>query len=111
MRQYLLMCGGLVYHTFDRRDHVTSLPVDPNLPLLWALDFNVDPMGSVVAQIRRRRIWVLDEIVLRHASTDEACARFHGSFGGHAGGIVVYGDASGNSPQTTGSSDFQIMRD
>ncbi len=109
--QYLHMRGGLVYHAFDRADHVTDLRVDPNLPLLWALDFNIDPMSSVVAQIHRGRIWALDEIVLRHASTDEACARFHASFGGHAGGIVVYGDASGNSPQTTGSSDFQIMRD
>jgi phage terminase large subunit len=109
--QYLHMRGGLVYHAFDRADHVADLRVDPNLPLLWALDFNVDPMSSVVAQIHRGRIWALDEIVLRHASTDEACVRFHASFGGHAGGIVVYGDASGNSPQTTGSSDFQIMRD
>src|SRR6267378_6458209 len=109
--QYLHMRGGLVYHAFDRADHVADLKADPNLPLLWALDFNVDPMSSVVAQIHRGRIWALDEIVLRHASTDEACVQFHASFGGHVGGIVVYGDASGNSPQTTGSSDFQIMRD
>jgi len=40
--QYLLMCGGLVYHTFDRTDHLTSLTLDPNLPLLWALAFNVE---------------------------------------------------------------------
>jgi phage terminase large subunit len=109
--QYLQMRGGLVYHTFDRKDHVADLTVDPNLPLLWALDFNVDPMSSVVAQIWRGRITVLDEIVLRHASTDEACARFYETFGRHAAGIVVYGDASGNNAQTTGSSDYQIIRD
>src|SRR5262249_8716383 len=109
--QYLQMRGGLVYHTFDRKDHVMDLKIDPNLPLLWALDFNVDPMSSVVAQICRGQIRALDEIVLRHASTEEACARFQETFGHHAAGIVVYGDASGNSAQTTGSSDYQIIRE
>src|SRR5437667_8800941 len=54
--QYLHMGVGLVYHTFDRKDHVKEMNADPNLPLLWALDFNVDPMSSVVAQIHRGRI-------------------------------------------------------
>ena len=108
--QYLHMRVGLVYHTFDRKDHVKEMNADPNLPLLWALDFNVDPMSSVVAQIHRGRIWALDEIVLRHASTEEACARFHEAFGGHAAGIVVYGDASGNNVQTTGCSDSVEVR-
>ena len=109
--QYLHMRGGLVYHTFDRREHVTDLTVDQQMPLLWALDFNVDPMSSVVAQIRRGRVCVLHEIVLRHATTEQACAEFHGRFGGHAAGIVVYGDASGNTTHTTGTSDYQIIRE
>jgi terminase large subunit-like protein len=104
------MRGGLVYHTFDRKDHVVDLEVDANLPLLWALDFNVDPMSSVVAQIHRGEIRALDEIVLRRATTEEVCTRFYDAFGDHPAGIVVYGDASGNSAQTTGSSDYQIMR-
>src|SRR6185503_2313246 len=73
--------------------------------------FNVDPMSSVVAQMKQGRIQVLDEIVLRHATTEEACLRFQESFGKHAGEIVVYGDASGNSAQTTGNSDYDIMRE
>jgi len=32
-------------------------------------------------------------------------------FGTHAAGIVVYGDASGNSAQTTGNSDYEIIRE
>jgi Terminase large subunit, T4likevirus-type, N-terminal len=109
--QYLHMRGGLVYYTFDRTLHVANLEPDPSLPLLWALDFNVDPMSSVVAQIQKGRIRVLHEIVLRHATTEEACAEFYGAFGRHRAGIVVYGDASGNNAQTTGSSDYQIIRD
>ena len=40
------------------------------------MDFNVDPMSSVVAQIEGRTVFVLAEIALRHASTEEACEEF-----------------------------------
>ena len=109
--QYLHQRGGLVYHAFDRNTHVADLEADAKLPLLWALDFNVDPMSSVVAQIREGRIRVLHEIVQRHATTDQACEEFYARFGGHTAPIVVYGDASGNSAQTTGSSDYEMIRE
>ena len=108
---YLQMKGGRVYHTFDRNDHLADLEPNPREELFWALDFNVDPMSSLVAQIVGGKITVLDEIVLRHATTDEACERFLARFGQHPAGIAVYGDASGNSSHTTGNSDFQVIRD
>ena len=109
--EYVQMRGGRVYHTFDRQDHLVDLTPDRRIPLLWALDFNVDPMSSVVAQIIGGKVTVLDEIVLRHATTEEACERFHKAFGHHQAGIIVYGDASGNSTQTTGVSDYQVIRE
>lgn len=109
--QYVNLQGGLVYSAFDRREHVRALRVNQNLPLLWALDFNVDPMSSVVAQIEGRTVFVLDEIAMRHASTHEACEEFEKRFPGHPSGVVIYGDASGNSQQTTGASDYQIVRE
>ena len=109
--QYLSQQGGLVYCAFDRPDNVKSLRVNPNCPLMWALDFNVDPMSSVVAQIEGRTVFVLDEIALRHASTREACEEFEKRFPSHRSGVVIYGDASGNSQHTTGASDYQIVRE
>lgn len=109
--QYLSLQAGLVYSAFERREHIRPLRVNPNRPLLWALDFNVDPMCSVVVQIERETVMVLDEIVLRHASTYEACRELRTRFAGHSSGLVVYGDASGNTVQTTGTSDYQIIRD
>ena len=109
--QYLSLQGGLVYSAFNRRDHVKNLQVNPNCPLLWALDFNVDPMSSVVAQIEARTVFVLDEVALRHASTHEACEEFEKRFPSHRSGVVIYGDASGNSQHTTGASDYQIVRE
>ncbi|HWQ55535.1 MAG TPA: terminase family protein [Bryobacteraceae bacterium] len=109
--QYLSLLGGLVYTAFRRTEHVTDLAVAPGAPLLWALDFNVDPMASVVAQVLGGAVHVLDEIVLRHASTQEACEEFCRRFPKHTQGVVVYGDASGNQRQTTGSTDYEVVKE
>ncbi len=71
------MHAGRVYVAFERAGNMGEVEVDESLPLLWALDFNVDPMCSVIAQVRRDgRVVVLDEIVLSRASTYEACSEF-----------------------------------
>ena len=109
--KYLNVQASLVYYAFNRQEHVVRPPVHPGAPLLWALDFNVDPMCSVVAQIVNGTVYVLDEIVLRHASTLQACEEFNRRFPAHDRGVVVYGDASGNSMHTTGTSDYHIIRE
>jgi hypothetical protein len=81
------------------------------VPLLWALDFNVDPMSSIVGQYSGGIFRVLDEIVLRHASTPEAVEAFTERYPRHALGVTVYGDASGNSLKTSGVTDYQMIRD
>jgi Terminase large subunit, T4likevirus-type, N-terminal/Terminase RNaseH-like domain len=108
---YLNVRGGLVYHAFDRERNVRRMKVDPARPLVWALDFNVDPMCSVIAQVDRGgEVLVLDEIALRRATTEQACEEFEKRFGRPAAGVVVYGDASGASMNTTGYSDYQVIR-
>ena len=109
--EYVHQTEGLVYHAFDRVAHVKDVEVEAGRPLLWALDFNVTPMSSVVAQRADGRLRVIDEIVLRRATTVEACEEFLNRYGDHRGGVVIYGDASGNRMQTTGSSDYQMVRE
>jgi hypothetical protein len=108
--EYLATDSNRVYEPFSLRVHVGPVNIDSRLPLLWALDFNVDPMCSVVAQKRGENFVVLDEIVLSRASTHQACEEFWNRFRNHAGGIVVYGDASGQNCRTTGASDYDIIR-
>lgn len=108
---YLSMDGGRVYTGFSRGVNVRAMPIAPEVPLLWALDFNVDPMSSVVAQIVSNTVYVLDEIVIRRATTQDACKEFMKRFGNHPAGVVVYGDASGNAMQTTGASDYEMVRE
>jgi len=108
---YLNSKGGLVYHAFTRDLNLRTSAVDPDKPVYWALDFNVDPMSSVVAQIAKNgEIQVLDEIVLKRATTEQACEEFEKRYGMPREGVVVYGDASGAAMHTTGYSDYQIIR-
>jgi hypothetical protein len=108
---YLNMTGGLVYGSFMRSQHVVELKPEAHLPLLWTLDFNVDPMSSLVMQIAGGKVRVLDEIVIRHGTTQQACEEFLRRFRTHQAAVVVYGDASGFQGQTTGASDYEIVRE
>ncbi|MGA2601099.1 MAG: phage terminase large subunit [Bryobacteraceae bacterium] len=106
---YLNVNAGAVYHAFLRERNVQELKLDPAQALFWALDFNVNPMSSVIAQKSGEEIHVLDEIVLNRASTQQACEEFNLRFPNHQAPVVVYGDASGNKMQTSGTSDYAII--
>ncbi len=108
---YLNMSGGLVYPSFDRELHVGRLETEASMPLRWALDFNVDPMSSVVVQTKAASVRVLGEIVIRRATTEQACHEFVSRFGGLGCEVIVYGDASGHSMKTSGASDYEMVRD
>ena len=108
---YLSMDGGRVYSAFDRNTHLRRLEAIPYEPLGWALDFNVDPMSSLIVQTVGKTLQVLDEIVIRHGSTQQACEEFLKRFPRHEGGIAIYGDASGFQHQTTGATDYEMIRE
>ena len=93
------------------------------------LDFNVNPMCSVIVQIEdysttedryygRRAVIVrvLDEIVLPNSNTAEMCQAFLNRIHGWTNGsspttVRVYGDAAGSARSTAGRSDYQIIRE
>jgi hypothetical protein len=122
--------GGLVYYAFEREKNVASQGYNPLLKLCWSLDFNINPMSSVIAQIDDRgtptdsllgyrsvRLNVLDEIVLPHSNTAEACRvfmnRLYELTGGRAVDVAVYGDPAGNAQNTAaaGKSDWNIVEE
>jgi hypothetical protein len=109
--QYVELNAGRVYFGFERQRNVAGVEIDAGSELLWALDFNWDPMSSVVAQVKNGTVRVLDEIVLSRASTYDACEEFARRFAEHECGLTVYADASGGRMQTTGKSDLAILKD
>ena len=108
--EYLHLHAGRVYYGFERERNVSDVNVDGKRALLWALDFNVDPMCSIVAQVGGEGVAVLDEIVLSRATTQQACEEFQNRFPEHGGGLKVYADASGAHMQTTGTSDLGVLK-
>jgi len=109
--EYLNVQAGAVYHAFKRARNAKEVQLDTMLPLFWALDFNVDPMSSIVAQKDGDEVRVLDEIVLSRASTHQACEEFMTRYPDHRAGVAIYGDASGQRLQTAGTTDYQMIRE
>jgi hypothetical protein len=109
MGSYINTTGNLVYRAFSRGANVEACEVDPRLPLLWSLDFNVDPMCSVIAQRKLDQLWVIEELALPGAMTEDACRHFLHRYRSHRSGVRIYGDVSGYSRKTTGGTDYSVV--
>lgn len=105
---------GRVYYGFERAENVGKTDYNPRLPLFWSLDFNVNPMCSVIGQKDGDWVQVLAELALPDSHTQAACQEFHTrvSRWGRRMGVHVFGDASGNGRHTSASrTDWQIVRE
>jgi hypothetical protein len=127
--KYLAVFAGQAYYTFDRDESVKPLPFDRRAPLLWSLDFNIDPACSVIGQlvdvttreealrgIRREHFHVLDELSLPDTRTVEHVERFlkviDPLYDEGLGAIRVYGDASGDARKSSSlKTDWQQVKD
>jgi len=130
--------AGRVYAAFDRRLHVSAeAELDPSLPILWALDFNVTPMTAVIVQLGDQGLRVIDEIWLENAGTVMMCEAMGDWLADRATSrepraaswtmgppglalaarssqlgapLLVFGDAAGAARSTSGRSDYAIIR-
>ena len=124
--KYLAIHSGTVYYSFDLRENIRPVTYDPLQPLCWSLDFNVNPMASVICQIQDRtthadvmmnyknvRLNVLDEIVLPHSNLGEVCNEFvrraRMLAGPRALEVRIYGDPAGQARSHVGASDWEIV--
>jgi Terminase large subunit, T4likevirus-type, N-terminal len=121
--EYLNIFSGRVYYAYEAAQNDAPLAFNPHKRLNWALDFNIDPMSSVLLQDLGGNLRVLDEISLRGASVNDMCARFVervrpliGAWRDQNGDrpleVGVYGDAAANSGNIqTKKSDYQAIRE
>jgi hypothetical protein len=123
------MATGAIYYAFDKQLNIAPQAFLSSNQLCWALDFNVDPMCSVIAQIeesgtraqalmgeRGATVHVLSEICLADSNIREACAEFAKRAGVYAEQrcpirVNVYGDAAGNARTHAGASDWELVRE
>lgn len=105
--------------------NITSENIRPcefvaNLPIWFAMDFNVNPMTCAVLQRHGQEVWCVDEIQLMTSNTWEICdeidSRYNKYFdlGPRArrsiSNIAFYPDPSGIAKQHGGMSNFEIIR-
>jgi hypothetical protein len=107
---------GEAYHAFSFKENVRPCEYNPNLPLVWTLDFNVHPMCSVLAQRNGDTVEVLDEMIIENANTTMACeffmSRVRNWIKGQPITVEVYGDASGHQRRTSGTdTDWGLIRE
>jgi hypothetical protein len=124
--------SGLAYYAFDRGVNVRPVRRNRNLPLVWSLDFNVDLMCSVLAQVRlgfdstfgrshpdksRDVVEIIDELVIpENSNTAEACEaldRLLEQWDETRVTLDIYGDPAGNQRHTSAASrtDWQIINE
>jgi hypothetical protein len=124
---------GRVYYAFDDAN-LREQPYRRDLPFLWSVDFNINPMASVIAQKiplhrpqefdlhailtgqrpegARWEIQVLTEIVLPDSNTFALCEEFARRLESVPRPITirVFGDASGAQRHSSASqSDWQVV--
>lgn len=105
--------SGRVYYPFDRRTHVGQFPFNPDLPIWYGCDFNIDPMSGVVIQPQLNgELWVVDEIFIRNSSTEEVANELERRYWKYMNKVTIYPDPAGNSRQhARGESDLDIFRE
>ena len=104
-----------VYYAFNPEDNIQKVDFDPYQPLIWAIDFNVNPMCMLLMQRSNESTYVLDEIIVKpDANTERGCAAFHervSAFKQHKLQVQIYGDASGSQRRTSAAeTDWKIIR-
>lgn len=107
---------GRAYYAFDRVHAVKNVGFNSQLPLCWSLDFNMNPMCSVLAQVHENGVMVLDEMIMPDSNTLAACEEFLSRTEKYFTGVPlcvrVDGDSTADQRRTSASrTDWQIVKE
>ena len=102
--------SGAIYYAFDREKHVKDLVRHSGHNIILGMDFNVNPMTAVVAQIYNDTVHIIDEIYLENSHTKEMAEFIKNKYPGR---WTIIPDSTGKRTQTSsaGWSDHQILKD
>ena len=105
--------SGRVYYPFDRGTHIGKYKFNPKLPIWVGMDFNIDPMSTVIYQPQPSgELWAVDEVVLFGSNTEEVCEELEKRYWRQQAQITVYPDPAGGQRQhARGETDMDILRE
>jgi PBSX family phage terminase large subunit len=98
---------GQVYYAFDREQHVDENVKRVHGQLMIGMDFNVDPMTCIVAQVVNGEYHVIDELYLNNADTFRMVSELKKK--GYHGTVIP--DSTGKNRKTSGKSDHLILKE
>ena len=107
--------SGRVYYPFDRNAHIGDYDFNPALPVYVGMDFNIDPMSSVVLQEQPNgEIWAVDEAVLYGSNVqetaDELSRRYWREMQRRQ--VQIYPDPAGNNRNhDRGETSLDVLRE
>jgi len=107
--EFVNLSSGLVYYTFDRRNHVSEYTGDRS-NLFIGLDFNVDPLcATYVCVDKAGVIHVVDETWLSNSNTFQAAKEIINKYPTET--KLVIADETGNRRKTSANrTDHEILR-
>lgn len=105
--------AGRVYYPFSRAVHIKSCPFNPKLPVWVGMDFNIDPMSSVILQPQANgELWAVGEIVKIASNTEEMACAIEQKYYRWQDRITLYPDPAGGARQhARGETDIDILRE
>ena len=108
--EFVNINSGQIYHAFDREHCVKDLP-RKNLPIWVGMDFNVNPMTAVFAEIWDDTIYIFDEMFLLSSNTHKMREEIKKKYG--VRGINIVPDGTGKALKTSsaGVSDHVLLKE
>jgi hypothetical protein len=103
---------GMHNQTLENPFAIRGQHWSPYLPIVVGLDFNVGLMCWELAQNRGSDFYFGDEIAVMNTDTEECTKVLISKVKDHKPGVILIGDASGNSRKTSaaGKTDYSIIK-
>jgi len=102
--------AGQIYYNFDRGKTVISEYIPETKTIHVGMDFNIDPMSCVIAEIKNDDVYVYDEIQIYSSNTQEMVQELKNRYYGYQ--IIVYPDPAAKQRKTSagGVTDIAILK-
>ena len=119
LAEFVELYLGKVYPNYSERNVLDTNPftysdsISPHLPIILAPDFNLNPMGWAMGQLKGHDVYWFDEIYREHSNTQDAARGFIDRYkrNGLTQTVVIAGDATSKAGQraAAGQSDYDIL--
>lgn len=85
---------GTIYKEFSS-ENIVECEFNPEEDIYWTMDFNFDPMCSVICQEREDGLFCVDEFTLWNSDEMDVARAFCKRYQGYKGKVWLFGDPNG----------------